>query len=211
MCEKYSWDEGTFFSIDWRAHRSAMNCTSLPDRFVTKLTHDMLPAGRRVHKYQPYYDHACPSCGAPYEDRTHFLMCGNENRKKWRSGLTKGVRQICDKMKVDKDLIDLLMDFFEYYFADSKVECARHPEWLHPLIVSQDNIGWEQMFFGRFSKKWSECHETSLRKRSLPIDQTNSGLTLIRRLTLVIWKCAHGEWEVRNKDRHGESSEEQNP
>ena len=69
---KHKRDEGAFFSNGRKARRSVMNCSSCPGRLATKLTHGLLPAGRRSHKYQPYYEHHRPSCGARYENRIHL-------------------------------------------------------------------------------------------------------------------------------------------
>ena len=62
--KKADWQEGVVHTIDWEAHRTSISNIDLPNRFVTKFVHNMLPTGNRVHLYQKYYDHRYP-CVSP--------------------------------------------------------------------------------------------------------------------------------------------------
>ena len=123
--------------------------------------------------------------------------------------MTREVRLVCEKIGVCEELKELLPDGFVCYFADSNVEFERHANWLHPLIRSQDDIGWEQLFYGRFSKQWAAIHEERLRLKGVETNERNSGKTLTRRLMLKIWTLVHGVWKERNLARHGETEQEQ--
>ena len=113
------------------------------------------------------------------------------------------------KAKAGKELAALLEGSFGQCFSTSSAEHGKHPGWLRPLARSQPEIGWEQIFHGRFSKRWPECHESSLRRRRAAIGPSSSGIALARRLMLLARKHAHGAREARNEGRHGEAAERQ--
>jgi ribonuclease HI len=76
------WTSDVLDRIDWKAYENAVrNCRAAHAQFITKLTMDLLPTGKRVYRYKPYYDHCCPSCGEAQEDRKHVLRCKHDTRK----------------------------------------------------------------------------------------------------------------------------------
>ena len=76
---------------------------------------------------------------------------------RWGPKLAKEARQACGTMKMDAELLELLVGSFECCFGGSPAELERHPEWLHPLTESQDAAGWEQAPYGRLPRQWSGC------------------------------------------------------
>ena len=70
-----NWTSEVMNHIDWESHQRAVTSSGLPNRFATKLIHNILPTGKVIHRYQKYYDHHCPHCGQPYEDQAHLLSC----------------------------------------------------------------------------------------------------------------------------------------
>ena len=120
------------------------------------------------------------------------------------------VRSTCEKTGVCEELKRLMLEGFECYFAETNAEFERHVEWLHSLTESQEAIGWEQVFCGRWSNKWATVHEERLKLQGTEITAKNSGRTLIRRLTLKMRTLVvHGVWKERNLARHGETEQEQ--
>jgi len=106
--QKAKWEEGVFETIDWGSHKSSVQNSILPDKFVTKFVHDLLPTGKRVHYYKIYYEHRCPSCFADQEDRRHLLLCGDPKRRKWKGKLLKDIRETCDRTDVSQEMLELL-------------------------------------------------------------------------------------------------------
>ena len=200
---KYKWEDLTFHSIDWVAHRRAVTNNDLPDKFITKMIHNLLPTGKRVHRYKPYYDHRCPSCYQDYEDFHHVLTCHNAIRSKWQSTLLKDVRKICYKMKVGSTIIKLLVNGIQYHLWDSTMEQDMHSGRLSPIWEDQQKIGWDHLLYGRWSKKWTEYHEKSLKERNIPLTRINAGVGWVCRVMRVIWRHMHKEWKTRNNIRHG--------
>jgi hypothetical protein len=82
LIEKEQWTQDQFQVIALELHYIAVSRMYHHKKFICKLLHDMLPTGKRVHHYSSHYDHRCPSCRTPYEDRSHFLGCSQRSR--WR-------------------------------------------------------------------------------------------------------------------------------
>jgi len=56
--KKAKWEEGVFETIDWGSHKSSVQNSILPEKFVTKFVRDLLPTGKIVNFYKTYYEHA---------------------------------------------------------------------------------------------------------------------------------------------------------
>jgi len=141
--KKADWPEGVFHTIDCETHRTSILNIDLPNRFVTKFVHNMLPTGNRVHLYKTYYDDRCPSCFAEQEDRRHLLTCPDPERRKWKSKVLKELREACDRTDVGQPMIQILVDGLYHELDDCQMEnTTSHPDNLQQLIVEQNNIGW---------------------------------------------------------------------
>lgn len=207
--KKAKWEEGVFNTIDWGSHKSSVQNSTLPDRFVTKFIHDLLPTGRRVHFYKTYFDHRCPSCFSDQEDRRHLLLCDDPERKKWKGNLLTDIRETCDRTNVSEEMLELLYNGIRDDLDDTPLENpAQYPAKLMPLIEEQDRIGWDHLLLGRFSKQWKTMQYQSLIERNIAPTRSNSGTGWIKQLTTVIWKHVYKVWLARNLARHGKEEEE---
>ena len=113
-----------------------MQNSILPDRFVTKFVHDLLPTGRRVHLYKTYYDHRCPSCFADQEDHRHLLLCDDPERKKLKGNLLTDIRETCDRTNVSQqEMLELLYNGIRDDLDDNRLENpSQYPAKLLPLV-----------------------------------------------------------------------------
>ena len=82
------WDPSAIDLVDWNSHQRAINRaisnTKLPEKFIIKFIHNILPTGKVVHRYKPYYNPGCPSCDHQCEDQSHLLICPTVKRTKWK-------------------------------------------------------------------------------------------------------------------------------
>ena len=86
--KKEEWTEEVFQEVDWEAHEQVVKNAKVSERFITKLIHDILPTGKTISRYKPFYDKRCPSCMEDVEeDRYHLLRCRHEDRIGWRNQL----------------------------------------------------------------------------------------------------------------------------
>ena len=64
-------------------------------------------------------------------------------------------------------------------------------------------IGWEQIFLGRFQRKWIDLIDNHT--RTLPKKQRKilvSGQTRMKGMTEILYHFAWNVWQERNRDRH---------
>ena len=85
LCKTNQWDNQDFKSIDWMAHVQALQQHERHRPTFVKYLHDLLPIGKRTHKYNPKYPLSCPSCQAPNKDIHHFLQCPAIHCLKWHT------------------------------------------------------------------------------------------------------------------------------
>ena len=87
--------------------------------------------------------------------------------------------------------------------------CQNYPDSLQPLIDSQEAIGWEQLFQGRFSAQWIPTHRRHLQNNGYTQTHKNSGIQWLAKLIQIIWTYSHKMWTARNKKKHGQTLAEQ--
>ena len=196
--------DDVFDSIDWNSHEMAVRGFQGPCSFLSKFLHNLLPVGKRVHRYDPIrYPNSCPSCDAEEEDIVHFLRCPNTTRRKWQQDLSTALRKHFEATNTALVLQELLLTILFCWFNDTAVPLTDvHPS-VHPLLFSQEAIGLDQVFFGRFSTLWQKRQADHLRASSVELSQQNSGPTWVSGIIRVIWRHCHQQWLQRNGDRHG--------
>ena len=205
------WDPSTIDMVDWNSHQRAISNTELPIKFmIIKFIHNILPTGKVVNRYKPYYNSGCSSCDHQCEDQSHLLNCPNVERTKWKSLLNKDLIKFCQNTKVSEELQLLLINGISDYLQDSQVEYPQqYPDSLQVLIQEQQLIGWDQFLMGRISKRWLRIHHQQLKQRKLTITLFNSGIGWSSQLITIIWSHIHSVWIARNLARHGKDQEEQ--
>ena len=104
----------------------------------------------------------------------------------------------------------LLIEGIYWSLHDSSLENpAQYPPHLQPLIASQDLIGWDQIFLGRFSLYWTKLHSDHLTQRGYQHTGQNSGTQWLASLIRLLWTHIHQVWLARNLARHGSTFSEQ--
>ena len=62
-----------------------------------------------------------------------------------------------------------------------------HPNDLQPLIEEQNNIGWDQLMYGRFTLQWTVEQYRHLVTIKIEVSRKNSGTGWIRMPTKSFW------------------------
>jgi hypothetical protein len=104
-------------------------------------------------------------------------------------------------------LLAVLIDGTKAWLKDEAFPAERHPPGVQDLITEQGKIGWEQIFYGRFSKLWDRYQRKYLLENSIKETKVNNGPQWLSRVMTVIWREVHEEWTKRNKIRHGMDEE----
>jgi hypothetical protein len=198
-----------FEEIDWGAHEQAgANCQDVPNGFLAKFLHRLLPVGTRLVKYDAVrYSSKCPSCGEEEEDQDHLLRCQNPERARWQGSVKKEIHSYFTRTDTYEGIRDVLIQGLHAWFNEACFPIHRFRGELKNLARSQGRIGWGQVFYGRMSTQWNTVQVASLHRRQIPVNHRNSGQVWLSNLIRLIWKQCHAEWKVRNEARHGHDEE----
>ena len=154
LMTKYSWTRRVLDSINWDAQRRALKRMYKRRTHLTKLVFDILPTTSMLNKYDNGR-RTCPSCNCAIEDRDHILQCLATRRVKWRIEFMESLRDFCRDTQTDSEVQTLLRTCMEQWFSNPETDLQLSFEQFSPrlqLIIQQQNqIGWRQLFNGRFA------------------------------------------------------------
>ena len=203
ICESTLWSPQTFDAVDWLPHGQALKRCYTKKSFLVKFLHNLLPTGKRVHRYAVTYCHRCPTCHAPQEDRSHLLQCPHPSRIAWINDLFVALRARCASLRTREVLLDLLITGIDCWINDTAFPYHRFPSAsVQPLLAQQDSIGWDQLLLGRFGLHWRFLQDDHLRSfHNTP--SFLSGSSWVLAVTQIIWDHIILVWDRRNADRHG--------
>jgi hypothetical protein len=86
--------------------------------------------------------------------------------------------------------------------ADSKI-IDTPPEEYTNQIEAQEQLGWTQLWYGRFALEWDRYQRRYL-KLMHPTEKEPSGEPKwIRAIILTIWRHGHARWVERTKNQYG--------
>jgi len=194
-----------FDEVDWEAHELAgVNCRDVPDVFLTKFLHGILPVGRRLVQYdKERYSGRCPSCDSEVEDQDHLFKCTHEQRTKWRQAMKTEIHGFSNRTDMSEGVKDVLLSGLFSWIEEVEFPGHQFHGSLGALAESQARIGWDQILYGRLSTQWAGAQSISLDRRGIDANQKNSGSVWVSSLIRVIWKQCHAVWIERNEAKHG--------
>ena len=195
MCTKNGWDPSDLKSIDWNAHAQALRKQEHRRSTFVKYIHDLLPLGRRVHRYNPKYPPCCPSCQEPNEDLKHFWTCPAPTRIAWRNNFLSSLKQRLLELRTVKHVRNSLLDRVQSILHGTHPTMTSAEPHLVTLSQAQEAIGWEQILKGIFSSLWN----THIVLKSQRQAHTNWTAEVIDCIFQHWWLL----WEMRNQDQHG--------
>jgi len=104
-------------------------------------------------------------------------------------------------------LIEILLQAVANVHSNESFRMSDIPLVFHRLYHEQERIGWEQLFYGRFSSLWSEFYErynNGTNKPSLP------GNLWIAQVIVSFWHLFLDLWKIRNEEAHPSSPRNRN-
>jgi hypothetical protein len=204
LCDVNEWTHEVFLSVDWETHGMRVRKHYSQKRFITKLVHDWLPIGHLISKYGQQLPTKCPSCPHPDEDRWHFITC--PERKEWKSDLMKDIDKYINSNPTRPALASILKESILAQLRNSRPTFGEHSAIYHKLLLQQHQIGWHQIFLGRFAEEWRVLQDdflTSVTNRK----RQHSGTLWVLNITTIIWKHMRQNWDDRNDAQHGIDAE----
>ena len=219
--ERYDWSERVMENVNWSAHGSSLRKQLLRKTHYTKLVHGILPTCKNVHRRDPLRN-KCPLCQDAVEDWRHIVTCDHTSRAEWRTQLPISVATKCGTLKTRSILTLILCEglkgWMEHTLTDYAYELnpSAYPRDVRRLIRQQNEIGWQQLFLGRFSKEWADLQDTHyVQKAAEAAEQmteaerkqkktkTQTGQRWQVAIIGLLWEQWWTLWMSRNQDLHG--------
>ena len=200
--EKWQWSDETIEDIDWEAHGRALHRLPNSARIsTTKMIHRWLPTSARQHELsQGRHPASCPICNHDHEDQYHFLSCQHKQYNTVRTNFSKRISTYCDTYNCPPDISRLLQISIQHW-PDPPIDKADFPSSLHTLIQHQQQIGWEQVYYGRFSIEWTR----EFNRHALLEGRDTNGGKWITGITEIIFIHLHTRWKHRSNLAHDNS------
>ena len=197
--EKFDWTPEQYDSIDKECLRRALNRLQKQRTTLIKHLNDIIPIGKRVHRYDPKYPESCPSCPEPIGTALHLTVCAAPSRLRWRDKFLKELRETLEKINTPVDTMELLLEGLKALFEDRDPTTINFPASVQHIADSQAGIGWDQILRGRFSEEWAKYQQAHLGQYD-PKKNGQTWATTVIQSILTGWLDL---WNLRNGDRHG--------
>ena len=204
--QKFIWDDNTLHSIDWTMFEQILHHYKDKWTTIVKHLHAISPTGHIAHRNDPHLPHECPACSSPLEDNTHVITCSHASRLPWRQTTIHKITHYA-RAKSDPILLDILRDgLTRFHRTLPLLSPADYPPRYSQLIVSQNSIGWDQLYRGRWSIQWTMQQDQYLERKQDgqdPRQGPSAWLIGLGRLLIDQWLQL---WQLRNEQRHGKDA-----
>ena len=219
--EKYGWTELTWDYIDWNGYDIALKPASTGlKRFLHRYTCEWLPVGERTKYYSQEGSSKCHSCDQAHESHYHLFSCLNVRRKE--HFLTK-LQVVIEGLRKRYTYLPIWTTLHRNIIKWTNNEMIPVPQLednskeydklLREAIIEQNEIGWEHVFKGWLSAKWSAAQDKYYAERSRddPRIQRNyhNGIAWSKTAVTLLQNLAFEVWKFRNKDIHGHNKLEE--
>ena len=205
--ERNKWTPQVFQYINWPAHRTSLRARIDKRTHLIKFVHGILPTGKVLHRKDTIRNR-CPACKQIMEDWQHIMRCPAKNRQSWRDNTVKAVTIKCQSLStrpaVQAVLIAGLNGWLQCNDERFELDASKYHHDMQHLIHHQNLIGWQQLFLGRFSWKWSDLQDDFYAVRREPSKMKRlSGQRWQTAIIGAIWEQWYLVWAIRNEDLHG--------
>ena len=215
MRDKYDWTPQLTDCVNWRSHGAAFKKRMKRKSHFVKLVHGDLPTNCQLHRSDPIR-RCCPVCANKNEVWTHVLRCRHPARLGWRRQLLEKIADFGQKWNtcqaIQAVFLDGVVGWLEHNTNDPYLlPAALYDEEFERLIETQNAIGWNQIFLGRFAWQWSDHQPVfyATRQESNPEKRRRSGIQWQTLLISLVWSHWYLLWKIRNADVHGVTTSQQ--
>jgi hypothetical protein len=208
--ERNGWSVRIMDNINWKAHGSGLRKQLKRKTHYLKLVHGILPTCKHLHRHDPIRS-VCPLCKSATEDWAHILRCPHPTREKWRSEVITKMTKTCSTIQTRPYLTRVLCEALEGWLHhttadDYQLTPEDYPPAVQRLIRQQNEIGWNQLFLGRFSNEWGDLQDNyyaRLREEKVTKSKKQTGQRWQALVISALWEQWWAVWDSRNKDLHG--------
>lgn len=200
LCHRFRWDEEVIQMIDWKIYSYILPKYQKTRTTLVKHLHAISPTGHIAHRNDHHQPHECPACNQEYEDNNHVILCQHASRAAWRSSTLQHISGY-QPGQSDPYLLDILRDGVTRFHQQDQPPLIQHyPPRYHVLISCQNQIGWDQVYRGRWSKEWLRLQDAYHNNRQIRDSNSTSWMVSLGRLLIDQWFLV---WHIRNEQRHG--------
>ena len=154
------------------------------------------------HRWNPQHSNKCALCQGEEETRDHLLRCANSGE--WRNKCLRKIRMKCESLRTHPGLQAILIRGLQAIFLghDTLTTVVDYTPDLEQLIDSQNEIGWCQLFNGRWSRRWSIIQGVFMGD-DVSQDWSPIGDRWNAAVLQELWELWHELWSTRNAAVHG--------
>jgi ribonuclease HI len=207
-----SWTLDVFRMINWKSLATALKSLTYHRRTtISKFMHEWLPVHRQLYRYRDVDSDECPSCRGRNETSNHVLRCRSPSRESVRVAEHRKLLAELTALQTDPMLQRILLHGLRRWHQDPNgtlpLPSPQHP-WApyRQLIDEQNQIGWEHIWKGRWSKQWATFQELHYRRNQAT--STFTGQFWTTKLIKLMWTHFWEHWDSRNGDKHGRTPAE---
>ncbi len=203
MMKTYHWTPRDFRNIHWSSFQSAIKTYPPEDqRRIILFIHDKLPL--RASKAHPHHgSKLCPSCQRTPEEPQHLLECTHRDRTKLFLDLKTTLTSYVTKLRLHPCIFTTIWLGLTSVRNNSPypdILAEVHPS-LHLPLQSQTQLGWNQLFYGRFSNTWATAID------SINPNLAITGEVIVTTIIKHIWTHVLQLWKLRNEHLHNNAAQ----
>ena len=199
---KFGWSNATAEIIAWKSLSIGIRRIRR-EVLTTKVCNDLMPTAASLKKRKYQFNDQCCLCGRE-ETRDHMIRCTDETRLKWRRKYIGLIRQRMEHLETDYGLKEMFCNAVTDWFQDERVDIDKYPVKYHLALITQNNIGWRQIFMGRISQEWEKLQGSGPTINGKNREAYIWGASLVE----VSIKSFMELWEQRNEEVHGKTEQQ---
>jgi len=184
--------------VNWTSLKYALQKLTPTDATrAHKFLHDWLPLKGAPQMSSPHVSKLCPQCWREDETIWHFWECTHANQEHRYRKLQTDLNTLHTKNNVNLYFFQLLWQGLQAIRTDTPIDeqYESYLEEFQPLFCAQQNIGWDQLYYGRISSKWAQYLTGS--------SQYHINSTIFYTQAIgIIWTYIFNCWTQRNQHLH---------
>ena len=206
MRTKNNWDYCTFDKVNWVTHHGkAVKAFRTKRVHLTKFLHDALPTFHHANLMDGG-TRKCIGCGSCDETSDHIFRCAAPSRADWRQHWWQSMDEFHETHATHPLLRHVFREAMTQWFhpdSPDTVSPILFPPDARSLILSQNAIGWRQIFRGRFSREWQRIQNDNYMKHKHKSKYKRTGNRWQQQLITTVWENWFELWAIRNGEVHG--------
>eukprot|EP00980_Cylindrotheca_fusiformis_P027516 scaffold20799_cov73-Cylindrotheca_fusiformis.AAC.5 len=203
MMKRFHWSGETLRSIDWMVFARCQSKLQHAHRQLIKFGFDILPTSAVEARRNPAATPTCPLCKSHPETNDHLYQCSADSVRSWRSSTLADLRVILEKWEAKYGLVEVIMAGIQCALVptdNSVLDPSDFPETLHPLIASQNAIGWRHLFRGRASVQWATLQQAEFQARLSPPPPAITGTNMMIEVLVMLMSQILELWRQRRNE-----------